>query len=352
MKRKLRFVALLVLMPVLYLGIIIIIGTITNYRPPKSEIISSLDSKFTISDTATYTALIWNIGYAGLGAGMDFFYDGGKQVRDSKDNTYRNFQMIKKFLDREGVVDFIMMQEVDRKSKRSYKINQVEEINVLMAGHFPFFATNYKSFFVPLPLFKPMGQVNSGLLTLSSRVPQNTIRYSFPGNYAWPKSNFMLDRCFLVCRYTLDNGRDLLVINTHNSAYDDGTLRKKQMEYLKTFLLDEERKGNFILVGGDWNQSPPNFEPGFTGQVFDTLTMSYISSTYLPNDWKWVYDSSEPTNRWVTVPYQKGKTPVTTIDFYLASPNIDILQCKTISMDFKYSDHQPVFLKFKLKTDE
>jgi endonuclease/exonuclease/phosphatase family metal-dependent hydrolase len=352
MNKKLRLVFLLVLIPVLYLGIVIIIGTITNYRPPETEVISSLDSKFIISDTATYTALIWNIGYAGLGAGMDFFYDGGKRVRDSKDNTYRNFQMIKKILDGEGQVDFIMLQEVDKKSKRSYEINEVEEINVLMAEHFPFFASNYKSFFVPLPLFMPMGQVNSGLLTLSSEVPQNTIRYSYPGNYVWPKSNFMLDRCFLVCRYTLKNGKDLLVINTHNSAYDNGLLRKKQLGYLKTFLLDEEKKGNYILVGGDWNQSPPDFEPGFTGQVFDTLNRSYISSTFLSNDWKWIYDPSEPTNRRISVPYQKGETPVTLIDFYLASPNIDVLRCKTISLDFKYTDHQPVFLKFKLKADE
>ena len=46
---------------------------------------------------------------------------------------------------------------------------------------------------------------------------------------------------------------------------------------------------------------------------------------------------------------QKGKTFTTLIDFYLVSPNVEILEVKTIDLDFKYSDHQPISLKVKLK---
>jgi endonuclease/exonuclease/phosphatase family metal-dependent hydrolase len=330
---------------------VIIAGSITNYRPEKKETISSMESKFTVSDTTTFSALIWNVGYAGLGEEMDFFYDGGKSVRDTEENTRRNFQMIKKFLSWNEHVNFILLQEVDEKSKRSFNINQVEDINFLMAGHFPFFAPNYKSIYVPLPVFKPLGKINSGLLTLSSYVPMKTTRHSFPGNYAWPKSNFMLKRCFLVNRFNLENGKELLIINTHNSAYDDGSLRKQQMEHLKEYLTLEEEKGNYILVGGDWNQCPPEFEPKFTNHLFDTVNLSYIDKDYLSENWNWAYDSMEPTNRRITRPYEQGKTPVTLIDFFLVSPNIEVIKCKNISMEFKYSDHQPVYLEFKLKSD-
>ncbi len=352
MKRALRLLLYLILFPVAYFAVVIIVGSATDYKPDNEEIISNLDDEFPVSDTSTFTALIWNIGYAGLGAGMDFFYDGGKKVRDNEDNTQRNFHMIKKFLSWNEHIDFILLQEVDEKSKRSYNINEVDDINVLMASHFPFFALNYKSFFIPLPVFSPLGQVKSGLLTLSSYIPQNTTRYSFPGNYSWPKSNFMLDRCFLVTRYTLENGKDLLIINTHNSAYDDGSLRKQQMDYLRKFLTEEEKLGNYILVGGDWNQCPPDFSPNFEGAVFDTVNLSFIDKNYLPGNWNWVYDPSEPTNRRVTMSFTKGKTPVTLIDFFLASPNIEILNCKNITMDFKYSDHQPVYVEFKLRVNE
>lgn len=35
-----------------------------------------------------------NIGYAGLGDNMDFFYDGGRRVRDSRERTARNLKEI------------------------------------------------------------------------------------------------------------------------------------------------------------------------------------------------------------------------------------------------------------------
>ena len=42
----------------------------------------------------TLTVVSWNIGYAGLGDNMDFFYDGGRRVRDSRARTAQNLQEI------------------------------------------------------------------------------------------------------------------------------------------------------------------------------------------------------------------------------------------------------------------
>ncbi len=352
MKRIFKLILLIVIIPLVYLLVVIMVGSFTDFKPQNEQVISNMEEKFEISSIDTFRILSWNIGYAGLGEEMDFFFDGGENVRDSKENTLRNFTMIKQFLGWNEDVDFYFLQEVDKSSKRSYKIDQVDEISNMLNGHFPFFAANYKVAFVPKPFLRPMGKVFSGLLSLSVHVPQKTVRHSFPGNYSWPMSLFMLDRCFLVNRYSLENGKELVMINTHNSAYDDGTLRSKQMEYLKGFLQEEENKGNYVVVGGDWNQSPPNFAPKYEGQVFDTVNCTYIADDFLPKNWNWIYDKDEPTNRRVTMPYEKGKTPVTLIDFFLVSDNIEVLACKTIPMDFKYSDHQPVYLKFKLHIDE
>lgn len=348
-KKYIYLIIVIVLIPILYLSTIIFVGTVTDYKPEERTEISSIKDNFFLSDTISYKCLIWNIGYAGLGANMDFFYDGGENVRDTKDNTFRNFHMIKKFLMLNERVDFILLQEVDQKSKRSYKIDQVDQINLKMAGHFPFFASNYKSFFVPLPFFKPLGQVNSGLLTLTAHIPQKTTRFSFPGNYSWPKSCFMLDRCFMVNRYLLKNGKEFVLINTHNSAYDDGSLREAQMNYLKDFLINEEKLGNYVIVGGDWNQSPPGFQDKYKGHVFDTINLNYISDDFLNENWNWIFDSTEPTNRRVTMPFEQGKCPVTLIDFYLVSSNIEVLSIETIPMEFAYSDHQPVYIEFKFR---
>jgi hypothetical protein len=43
-------------------------------------------------------------------------------------------------------------------------------------------------------------------MTLSGPYPLSvSSATAFPGNYSWPMSLFMLDRCFLVNRYTLAN---------------------------------------------------------------------------------------------------------------------------------------------------
>ena len=122
------------------------------------------------------------------------------------------------------------------------------------------FAKNYDVFFVPVPPATPMGKVLSGLTIFGKYQPTSSVRYSFPGEYGFPKQLFMLDRCFLVNRYPLSNGKELLIINTHNEAFDPGQIRKAQMSYLKDFLLTEFRNGNYIITGGDWNQAPPGFQ--------------------------------------------------------------------------------------------
>ena len=158
----------------------------------------------------------------------------------------------------------------------------------------------------------------------------------------------MLDRCFLVSRYQLDGAKkEMVMINTHNSAYDDGTLRSNQMTYLKNFLVGEYEKGNYVIVGGDWNQCPPKFNPEFADNLMDNNNRMDIDQEYLPG-WKWAYDSKIPTNRRVVSIYDKSTTLTTVIDFFLLSPNIEMVNVQGIHLGFEHSDHHPVKLKIQL----
>ena len=322
-------------------------STIDNYKPPPEETIYTSEQLQIISDSV-FSMVTWNIGYAGLDNSMDFFYDGGEKVRPEKDEVKRNLEQIMVTLQKFSNFDFILLQEVDEQSKRSYRIDQAERIEESFSSYHASFGKNYDVAFVPLPPAKPMGKVVSGLQTLSKHHPEEVVRHSFPGNYAWPTSLFMLDRCFLVNRYPLQNGRELVIINTHNSAYDDGSLRKQQMEYLKGFLLSEHSNGNYIVVGGDWNQCPAGFEPGFPDDVFDHEDLTYIEEGYPDASWSWAYDPSTPTNRRVMIPYTRGETPATVIDFFLLSPNVELVSVAGIDLDFAWSDHHPVIMSFKL----
>jgi endonuclease/exonuclease/phosphatase family metal-dependent hydrolase len=328
--------------------IFLIISTISDYRPDETEIVFEAEEAYEIDDS-TFTAVSWNIGYAGLDASMDFFYDGGEKVRPEKDAVKRNLTGILQTLEEFQGIDFILLQEVDKRSKRSYKHEIDEYISNLFSSYHSSFGLNYDVNFVPIPVKSPMGRVESGLQSLSAEIPEKATRFSFPGNYSWPMGIFMLDRCFLESRFPLPGGKELVIINTHNSAYDDGSLRQQQMEFMKEILIREYEEGNYVVAGGDWNQTPYDFIPAFDGDIFDEEDLTYIDADYPATEWTWAYDASTPTNRRVKTPYIKGETSTTLIDCFLLSPNVQMLEVKGITLGFAYSDHQPVTLTFKIK---
>ncbi len=344
----LKYILITILVIAGLFGIFLIYSTIDDYQPPESEVILDNQQAGPLTDS-DFTAVTWNLGYGGLDSSMDFFYDGGKQVRPSREQAKKNVEGILKQLKTFGNPDFINLQEVDKSSKRSYRIDMVKKIADLFSGWSSSFGMNYKVDFVPLPPRAPMGKVRSGIQSLSKATPHLVTRFSFPGNYSWPVKLFMLDRCFLESRYWLNDGKELVVINTHNSAYDDGSLRKQQMEYLKDHLIGEYEKGNYVVVGGDWNQTPAGFEPQFAYDVFDSDNLTYIPGGYPAGDWKWAFDPTIPSNRRVITPYKRGTTPTTVIDCFLVSPNITVEDVHGLDLGFEYSDHQPVFFTFRIQ---
>ena len=348
LRKILRIILYLILLLAFGLAGIIVYALISDYKPEaKTEVFNS-DTPEMLTDTSQISILTWNIGYCGLDKEMDFFYDGGTKVFTPLEKCIENLDAVKKFIDNNDSIDFILIQEIDKRSKRSYKINQFDTLGKLLDNHNPFFGKNYDVFFVPVPPASPMGKVLSGIATFSRFRPSSSVRFSFPGEYGFPKQLFMLDRCFLVNRYPIENGKELLIINTHNEAFDPGEIRKTQMAYLKEFLLAEFEKGNYIIAGGDWNQTPPDFKPEFGINKVNTEQMM-MNSDYLPPEWKWIFDRRVPTNRSVIAAYDPSSTTTTVIDLFLISPNIESISAECINLDFENSDHNPVRIKVRLQ---
>lgn len=346
--RILRIVLYVLLLPVGAFLLFLLYASVNDFKPEEKINLYTSDTPKSLSDSSELNVLIWNIGYAGLDASMDFFYDGGEQMRPSREGVDHNLKEIRSALEAYKTYDFILLQEVDVNSKRSYHTKQVKAIAKEFPAYQAYTGINYKVFFVPIPLSNPMGQVESGLFSLTKHTPTRVDRYSFPGNYSWPMSLFMLDRCFLVQRHPLSNGHELLIINTHNSAYDDGSLRKQQMTFLKEFLLNEYKQGNYLIVGGDWNQTPYGFKPELPSHLFDTVNLTFVEKDFPEPGWNWAFDPTLPTNRRVSVPYNRSGSLTTVIDYFLLSPNISIEEVKTIDTDFQFSDHQAVRLQARL----
>jgi endonuclease/exonuclease/phosphatase family metal-dependent hydrolase len=323
---------------------------LTEYRPKSIESIPIPPRHLTTSPPHhLISCLTWNIGYAGLGREMDFFYDGGKRVRPEKDGSERYMAGISTTLAGFGSADFIFLQEVDLGAKRSYWVNQADRLSKEMPSHFPAVAVNYDCRFVPVPFYEPMGRVKSGLASFVKWNVASAERHSYDATFPWPKRLVFLKRCFLAERIPLGSGKELVMVNLHNSAFDaSGRLRKAEMAQLKKFLEEEYGKGNYVVAGGDWNINPP----GYIADSIRTADYGYNIPLKVPSDllrgWQFAFDPSVPSNRDVDKPYVKGETGTTLIDFFVVSPNIKVQAVKTLNLGFEFSDHNPVLLTFEL----
>ncbi len=351
-KKLLKIVAWLLLVMILIFGGFILYITLSDYQPKQIEIIVNNGSKNEIFLKKDTISLInWNIGYGGLGKEMDFFYDGGKAVQPSRKMAEKYFGNIIDFISSNDSVDFWLLQEVDVCSKRNYRVNQVEAVKKAKVGSFGVFAMNYKCPYVPVPLNEPMGFVEAGLITFSDFSPEYATRYSYPLIASWPDKLFLLDRCFLLNRYPTERGNDLIVINTHNSAYVyDSILRIEELQILKEIMLKEFAKGNYVIAGGDWNQNPPDYRPtgDYNGHKF-VASQVKMNSDFMPDDWLWAFDDSAPSNRSNDKPYTMGGNNTTCLDYYLVSPNIELIDVKVVDLGFNDSDHNPIYLNVRMK---
>lgn len=352
MPRIIKLLARLIGILIALLVLFILYLTVNQYRPKdiQSIKIKNIQPKSTeLPDTIS--VLTWNIGYAGLGKEMDFFYEGGKMVRPTNELHKKYMSGIIHALDSLKPYDFLFIQEVDEDSHRSYFTDEVKDITSNLSQYNFTYAINYKVAFVPAPLWSPMGRVKGGLMTLSKYNPDTSLRVAYPQIQSWPKSLAFLNRCFIENRYMLNNGKELVIFNTHNSFFNnDSTLRYEELNILKNKMLEEYKKGNYILAGGDWNQTPTGFEPEDYPDVKHYIyTAVNLYEGYFPKNWNVVYDATTPSARFNDMPYEKGKTEVSLIDFFVCSPNIEVIKVKTLDLGFTYSDHNPVKLEVRLK---
>lgn len=354
MKQLLLFVGILIVSALLYVAGMILFGVITKYKPAPVETLqlvspqSGAENPKILSDSS-FSFLIWNLGYGGLGKEVDFFYDGGKMVTSPKDHVLKNNAGISSFLAANKNTDFVMMQEVDRNSKRSWKIDQPTEFAKVLPGHNYAFAVNYDVKYLPFPFTDPIGKVLGGLQTLATYTPVESKRIALPGITDFPRKIFYLERCLLLQRYRLASGKDLVVINTHFEAYDDGSVKKAQMAVTKKILEEEYAKGNYVVLGGDWNIAPPGFNVHKWEKVpeDDPLYLRNNDANYI-SGWRFAYDSTTASNRKNKFAFDPKTTFTTVIDYFFVSPNIEVEEVKGVEMGFDVSDHQPVKLKIKL----
>lgn len=297
------------------------------------------------------TVLSMNVGYCALGRDSDFFMDGGKQTRpDSADVIRENLSGIADII-HNNQTDFVLLQEVDTDSMRSYGINEKAQL-IDDTGLSSAYALNYSCGFVPFPL-PPIGKVHSGLLTLSTCEITEASRVSLPCPFSWPVRTANLKRCLLVSRILIEGSdSEFVLINLHLEAYDSGEGKIAQTKQLLSVLEEEYAKGNYVIAGGDFNQLFPGTAEQYPNEHPDLWTPGILEDDTIPEGWKFAFDPTTPTCRLLNQPYRPEDTENTqyyVIDGFIVSPNVTVQSVKTLDEGFTFSDHNPVLLSLILK---
>ncbi len=354
MKKFFKILLLLILAAILALGALVGWLSATEYKPASIESLKALRSEASdkLPAGAELNVLSWNIGYAGLGKGSDFVLDGGEHMRAADKATVQRYLAGIDAVVREGGYDLVLLQEVDVNSRRTYSINEAEAL----AFGDAYSALNYACGYVPNPntyLIDPMGKVNSGLLSCSRYEVESAERHALPCPFTWPLRIVNLKRCLLVERLPIEGSdKQLVAVNLHLEAYDDGEGKIAQTKQLMGFLEEEYLKGNYVVAAGDFNQIFPGGLEAYPNEHPENWIPGILEESSLPEGFSYVYDLAVPSCRLLNQPYDPSDTANTqyyVIDGLIVSPNVKVKAAATLDLGFENADHNPVQVTLKLK---
>ncbi len=386
-KRKVWKTILLVLLAILVLIILVVGGYVVYVLAQYSRIEDNQTlnvngdngEEAPVGEELTYTS--YNIGFGAYSNEYSFFMDEGIMAdgsasvgtharalsyEDCNTNTEGSIDIL-----RELNSDFIAVQEVDTASERSYHINQQERIEEEFSEYNQTYAVNFHSAYLCYPLNEPIGTCNSGIETLSKYKIESAVRKSYTLSTGFDKL-FNLERSISVNYIPKAQEKNLFLINSHMSAYDEGgTIRNQQLKELNSFMLEEYNKGNYVICGGDFNHDLLTYNPNAEGSyTTESLPFGDTFTQQIPEWCSFMFDENgncnfdshfsvragenTPSLRGADMPYDPAVTYVSSVDGFVVSDNVEFVSVINTDVSdndtdkFAYSDHQPATLTFKL----
>lgn len=350
--------AIILLIVIIYVGYVFFSyhriedNQLLKINVPQEQSVDYDDSMVKIG--TEYIIGTYNVGFGAYLPDYSFFMDGGKESRCYSKESGTEAINGAANLAVSYEPDFMMFQEVDRDSTRSYHVNQEELINKVFAEYYESFAVNYDSAYLFYPFNEPIGKSYSGLSLYSKYQITDSVRRSLPISTGFSK--FLdLDRCYSISRVNVENGKELVLFTIHLSAYGNSDeIRQGQLNMLFGDMEKEIEAGNYVVCGGDFNHDlkadesetenceswafpfPRSQMPEGLGFAMDRLSADQRSNM-------------TESSRNADMEYIPGETYVVTLDGFIISDNIEMSEYEVIDTGYQYSDHQPVIMKFQLK---
>ncbi len=346
------FLIIAILLIVLLLAFVIFYfwGSSGNLPNDKLTGIKEYNQEKTTSnfEQKTYRVMTYNIGYF---SGMT----NNQSVKPGRELFKKNMNTaVEKF--KELNLDFVAYQEIDFKSKRSYFINQLDELATQTGFEFSSYAINWDKNYVPfpyLPLNIHFGKMLSGQAIMSKFpiIDNERILLQKSKNNPFYYNAFYLDRLIQISTINMKNF-ELIIMNVHLEAFEKET-REKQCETI--LKLYNKYKEYPMLIIGDFNTCPPNankkknFEHDTESNYENELTIKRILNET---------DLAEAFPIEGDIDYEKEKQyftyssryPESKIDYIFYTPDtIELIDSYRVDSLGETSDHLPLLMEFTFK---
>lgn len=324
----------------------------------QAEPITKLNDAPLLDNKQSVKVLSYNVQFM-AGKGYTFWFDlpdgDGPDESPSLDAIKKTTAEVANIIIDEDA-DFVFLQEIDDGAKRTGKKDQLNALLERLPATYAYHTSAFywKSGFVPHP--RILGRTGMKLSILSKHPITNAKRHQLaltPDNVL--AKHLGIKRAVLEARVPLQNGSELVLLNTHLEAFSKNSdTLQKQVDYIVELLSTFNQQQLPWVIGGDFNLVPPNqfktlppreqfyYRP--TSELAD-LTRQFSSVPSIediekdPANWYTFY-SNDPD---VTQPDR-------TLDYLFYSPLLTC-QSKTVRRHdtINISDHFPIIASFGLE---
>lgn len=291
--------------------------------------------------------LSWNIQFA-AGREQLFFYDGGDAVNVEAPTVRRTLAGIARVI-RDAQPDLVLLQEVDRGSDRTARIDQHAALSEALALPCHLSTPYYRSPYVPYPTHAHLGRMDMHLSVFSRWRVDGAVRTALPTlRESWLRRQFNLRRAVLQVDLPWGDGA-LRVFQTHLSAFSrrDGTV-PRQVAALTRQLRDADRDGVPWVLAGDFNCLPPGDDPTRLGPAAALYAERSTPLHPLFDHWTSAVPATahdaEP-QRWRTWLPHGANEAERALDHVFVGPRMRVLRTEVLSDVTGLSDHLPMLVE-------
>ncbi len=295
--------------------------------------------------------MVWNVQYC-ASRRHHFFYDGGDAVHVPPEDVLSTVEAVADAIQAHDP-DLVLLQEVDRDSART---GRVDQLGAILAGA-PYgrwvAAPYHRVAYVPHPPGQHLGRVDMELATLSRFELSYAKRIQLPLlREPFYRRAFNLKRAVLEVTLPHDGG-SLTVLNTHLSAFSfgDGTL-EAQVGRIQRRLDELDRLDFPWILAGDFNMLPPGDDPVRLGDEAEMYADADNPIERLFDaGYRAVPDPTEfeaDPRRWYTYLPHGAEEADRTLDYVFVSEGIEVRSARVLSEYAEISDHLPLLVEVEV----